>query len=178
MPRSYLALRRKKGLIIRRTEVRSHSKTLKDLVDSVCNGKDEDIHLVPVTVLIGRAPDKETGNEDCAALLPCGNDACVLVVADGMGGERSGGRASALAVECMRDAVEHLAEELFAIERRRAALQQAGKIDQVHPGLVEAGAHFAGIAIEMVQRSDHLHQALRVVHRPLQLGSRKMRSGH
>ncbi len=60
-PRSYLALRRKKGLFIRRTEVRSHSATLKGLVEKVCDGKVDDIHLVPVTVLIGRAPDKETG---------------------------------------------------------------------------------------------------------------------
>jgi len=60
-PRSYLALRRKKGLIIRRTEVRSHSETLQRLVEHVCEGREEDIHLVPVTVLIGRAPDKETG---------------------------------------------------------------------------------------------------------------------
>jgi glycerol-3-phosphate O-acyltransferase len=60
-PRSYLALRRKKGLLIRRTEVRSHSDTLERLVESVCEGREEDIHLVPVTVLIGRAPDKETG---------------------------------------------------------------------------------------------------------------------
>jgi glycerol-3-phosphate O-acyltransferase len=60
-PRSYLALRRKKGLIIRRTEVRSHSETLKRLVENVCEARVEDIHLVPVTVLIGRAPDKETG---------------------------------------------------------------------------------------------------------------------
>jgi glycerol-3-phosphate O-acyltransferase len=59
--RSYLALRRKKGLIIRRTEVRSHSDTLRRLVEKVCEGKVQDIHLVPVTVLIGRAPDKETG---------------------------------------------------------------------------------------------------------------------
>jgi glycerol-3-phosphate O-acyltransferase len=60
-PRSYLALRRKKGLIIRRTEVRSHSETLKRLVENVCADTEDDIHLVPVTVLIGRAPDKETG---------------------------------------------------------------------------------------------------------------------
>jgi glycerol-3-phosphate O-acyltransferase len=60
-PRSYLALRRKKGLVIRRTEVRSHSETLKRLVENVCNGLEEEIHLVPVTVLIGRAPDTETG---------------------------------------------------------------------------------------------------------------------
>jgi glycerol-3-phosphate O-acyltransferase len=59
--RSYLALRRKKGLIIRRTEVRSHSDTLQGLVEKVCEGRVQDILLVPVTVLIGRAPDKETG---------------------------------------------------------------------------------------------------------------------
>jgi glycerol-3-phosphate O-acyltransferase len=60
-PRSYLALRRKKGLMIRRTEVRSHSETLKRLVEKVCDGTVNDISLVPVTVLIGREPDKETG---------------------------------------------------------------------------------------------------------------------
>jgi len=60
-PRSYLALRRKKGLIIRRTEVRSHSETLNRLVENVCEKRIDDIQLVPVTVLIGRAPDKETG---------------------------------------------------------------------------------------------------------------------
>ena len=61
MPRSYLALRRKKGLIIRRTTPRSHSKTLKSMVDQVCDDAVGDIQLVPATVLIGRAPDKETG---------------------------------------------------------------------------------------------------------------------
>ena len=60
-PRSYLALRRKKGLIIRRTEVRSHSATLNRLVEKVCEDQVDEIQLVPVTVLIGRAPDKETG---------------------------------------------------------------------------------------------------------------------
>ena len=59
--RSYLALRRKKGLIVRRTTPRRHSDTLKGMVDNVCEGTENDIHLVPVTVLIGRAPDKETG---------------------------------------------------------------------------------------------------------------------
>ena len=60
-PRSYLALRRQKGLFIRRTEVRSHSESLKGLVEKVCSEEVQDIHLIPVTVLIGRAPDKETG---------------------------------------------------------------------------------------------------------------------
>jgi glycerol-3-phosphate O-acyltransferase len=60
-PRSYLAMRRKKGLIIRRTEVRRHSETLKRLVENVCEERVEEIQLLPVTILIGRAPDKETG---------------------------------------------------------------------------------------------------------------------
>ena len=60
-PRAYLALRRKKGFFVRRTTPRSHSETLKRMVDRVCEHEDEDIQLVPVTVLIGRAPDKETG---------------------------------------------------------------------------------------------------------------------
>ncbi len=60
-PRAYLALRRKKGLIIRRTTPRSHSETLERMVDKVGKGEEPDIQLIPVTVLIGRAPDKETG---------------------------------------------------------------------------------------------------------------------
>jgi glycerol-3-phosphate O-acyltransferase len=60
-PRSYLAMRRKTGLIIRRPEVRRHSETLKRMVENVCEERVEDIQLVPVTILIGRAPDKETG---------------------------------------------------------------------------------------------------------------------
>ena len=60
-PRSYLAMRRKTGLIIRRPEVRRHSETLKRFVENVCEDRVDDIQLVPVTILIGRAPDKETG---------------------------------------------------------------------------------------------------------------------
>ncbi len=59
--RAYLALRRKKGLLIRRTTPRSHSETLQRMVNQVSSGEEADIQLVPVTVLIGRAPDKETG---------------------------------------------------------------------------------------------------------------------
>ena len=60
-PRTYLAMRRKTGLIVRRPEVRRHSETLKRMVENVCEERVEDIQLVPVTILIGRAPDKETG---------------------------------------------------------------------------------------------------------------------
>jgi len=60
-PRAYCALRRKQGLIIRRTTPRSHSEMLKRLVDKVCEGNEPDIQIIPVTVLVGRAPDRETG---------------------------------------------------------------------------------------------------------------------
>lgn len=46
-------------------------------------------------------PGRDGGNEDAAALLPFGPEAAVLVVADGMGGGRSGDHAAGLAVQCM-----------------------------------------------------------------------------
>ena len=49
-----------------------------------------------------RAPDKETPNEDSAALIPVGTGAAVLVVADGVGGQPSGEEASAVAIGMLR----------------------------------------------------------------------------
>ena len=46
-------------------------------------------------------PDRRGRNEDCCAVLPVGDDAAVLVVADGCGGHAGGERASRLAVECL-----------------------------------------------------------------------------
>lgn len=43
-------------------------------------------------------PQKDTGNEDTAAIIPCGPDALVLVVADGAGGLPAGKQASLTAV--------------------------------------------------------------------------------
>ncbi|MGB5247932.1 MAG: protein phosphatase 2C domain-containing protein [Woeseia sp.] len=45
-----------------------------------------------------RAPDKPTENEDAVAIVPYGDDAAVLVVADGAGGMPGGRRASQTAV--------------------------------------------------------------------------------
>jgi len=46
----------------------------------------------------GRAPDKESDNEDTVAAIPYGPDAAVLVIADGAGGMPGGKRASETAV--------------------------------------------------------------------------------
>jgi serine/threonine protein phosphatase PrpC len=52
-----------------------------------------------VAIFSARSPDKESPNEDAAAVVPAAEHAAVLVVADGMGGSPAGQRASALAVE-------------------------------------------------------------------------------
>ncbi len=47
------------------------------------------------------APDKESPNEDAVAVIPCGPDAAVLVIADGAGGLPAGRRASRIAVRSL-----------------------------------------------------------------------------
>lgn len=53
-----------------------------------------------------RCPGKESANEDAAALIPVGEAAGVLVVADGVGGLPAGDRASVLAVRCLAAALK------------------------------------------------------------------------
>ncbi len=59
LPRSYGANRRYRGLLFRRLQKRRHSALLKQLIDARHQGEIEEIQIVPVSVLIGRAPDKE-----------------------------------------------------------------------------------------------------------------------
>jgi serine/threonine protein phosphatase PrpC len=62
-----------------------------------------------VAVFSAPCPGKTTANEDSAALIPFAASAGVLVVADGMGGTRRGGEASALAVRALRDSLSEAA---------------------------------------------------------------------
>ena len=59
--RAYAVLRRLKGLIIRRPSTRRSSDVLKRLVDLSYAQPELDIQLVPVTIFVGRAPDKTSG---------------------------------------------------------------------------------------------------------------------
>jgi glycerol-3-phosphate O-acyltransferase len=59
--RSYATLRRWKGLIVRRPVPRRNSETLATLVQYCEEHPDADVQIVPVSVLIGRAPDKADG---------------------------------------------------------------------------------------------------------------------
>ena len=56
-------------------------------------------------LISARSPDKVTPNQDAAAVIPVDEHCGVLVVADGLGGERAGHEASALAVRTLADAV-------------------------------------------------------------------------
>jgi glycerol-3-phosphate O-acyltransferase len=60
-PRSYATLRRLKGLLVRHPSTRRSSDMLKSLVEQCFEDASVDIQLVPVTILVGRSPDKETG---------------------------------------------------------------------------------------------------------------------
>ena len=60
-PRAYACLRRMRGLFVQRPDPRRSSEMLARLVEFCDQHPGVDIQLVPVTVLVGRAPDKVDG---------------------------------------------------------------------------------------------------------------------
>lgn len=87
-----------------------------------------------VVVFTHRSPAKETGNEDCAALIPYDETNGVLVIADGLGGQPGGSTASNLAVRRLKTSIEKAAQEqtplreaiLDGIERANQDIQAQG----------------------------------------------------
>ena len=59
--RSMFALSRRAAWIFRRQKSLTHSATLAQLLDTLRANPDSDMQLVPVSIFVGRAPDKETG---------------------------------------------------------------------------------------------------------------------
>ncbi len=59
--RSMFALSRRAAWVARRQKSLTHSATLAQLLDTLRTNPDGDLQLVPVSIFVGRAPDKETG---------------------------------------------------------------------------------------------------------------------
>ena len=76
---------------------------------------DHDLPQGFVSVRSYRAPDKNSINEDAAAIIPFGRHALILAVADGVGGTPAGREASSCVVRTLRNVLartEPLAENL------------------------------------------------------------------
>ena len=63
------------------------------------------------SVMSIRCPDKQSPNEDAAALIPFDENSCVLAVADGVGGFPAGEQAAGLAIEALEASLEQSARE-------------------------------------------------------------------
>ncbi|MFP4208608.1 MAG: glycerol-3-phosphate 1-O-acyltransferase PlsB [Wenzhouxiangella sp.] len=61
LPRSHAVHRRYQGLFIRTLQRRRHAPMLRQLLEQTRPDRPTDIQVVPVTVLIGRAPENEAG---------------------------------------------------------------------------------------------------------------------
>jgi serine/threonine protein phosphatase PrpC len=80
------------------------------------------------------SPTRAGANEDAAAVLPFGDGSFVLAVADGLGGERAGAKASSLAMAALEGALEEALREgwmprtaiMNGIERANEAIRDLG----------------------------------------------------
>ena len=94
-----------------------------------------------------RAPDKETDNEDALGLIPCGNNAGVLVVADGLGGLPSGKQASSTAVrQISHNVIENCSEQPVFREAILDGIEQANQLIMAHGS--GSGTTIAAVEIE------------------------------
>jgi PPM family protein phosphatase len=93
-----------------------------------------------------RAPVGDGPNEDCAAVLPFAADSCVLAVADGLGGGRSGARAASLAIEALELALAEATREQWPL--RSAILNGFERANEAIRGLgVGAGTTLAAVEV-------------------------------
>lgn len=76
----------------------------------IANTDLENVRTLPVSLgdcalYSHRAPDKATINEDAAAVISVGSESLVLIVADGLGGERAGAQAARMAVDILTQSI-------------------------------------------------------------------------
>jgi PPM family protein phosphatase len=80
-----------------------------------------------------RSPGRDGPNEDSAAVLPFGDGSYLLAVADGLGGGRSGARASSLAIEALGAALGEAKREQWPL--RTAVLNGIERANDTIRGL-------------------------------------------
>ena len=97
-----------------------------------------------VGVFSSRSPDKQGPNEDAAALIPVDDDTAVLAVADGVGGQPDGARASNLLLDLLVRSLEGAPAAtdvrgaiLSAVESTNLALLDSGGGSATTCALVE-----------------------------------------
>jgi glycerol-3-phosphate O-acyltransferase len=59
--RAMIALSRRQGILLRRPRSKTHSESVARLVRAIAADRERDVQLVPVSIFVGRAPDKQTG---------------------------------------------------------------------------------------------------------------------
>ena len=112
---------------------------------------DPELHRVgggQTVVFSASCPGKGSANEDAAAVFSFGDDACVLIVADGMGGERAGQEAAALAIRAMRSAIGEADREGWML---RTAIMNG--IERANREILELGIG-AGTTLAAVEVQD------------------------
>jgi serine/threonine protein phosphatase PrpC len=85
-----------------------------------------------------RSPDKETDNEDSAAIIQLGDDSLVLAVADGVGGSVAGREASNAAVRTLSRVLTQLPDETQQL--RPAILDAVEEANKTVLGLARGAA--------------------------------------
>ena len=94
-----------------------------------------------------RAPGKHSDNEDSLGLIPCKDNAGVLVIADGLGGLPSGDHASSTAVrQLSRNVTATCAVEPMLREAILDAIEQANQMVMAQG--VGSGTTFAAVEID------------------------------
>jgi serine/threonine protein phosphatase PrpC len=109
-----------------------------------------DIHELPigtVAVCSFKSPNKDSVNEDTAAIIPYADDGLVLVVADGLGGIRCGEVAARKAVETLRDTLMDASQN--DVMARVAMIDAVEKANESILGLgLGAATTFAALEIQ------------------------------
>lgn len=74
-----------------------------------------------------RSPDKDTCNEDAAAIMPCGERAGVLAIADGLGGVANSEKASAAVMIGLKKTVSALEDPAFLRDAILNGIEEANQ---------------------------------------------------